>query len=314
VAGIFFGTTLVSRDSGVTWAATSGNGGHVASSADGSVLAVGDGEILLSTNSGTSWSFMFGEPFGGPLVPAIACSADGLRLAALVAWMYQYILVWTNVTDLTPSEAPVAFSYSANALFDPGSVASSSDGRTLVAIGNGYAPGSNTASGVAYVSTNSGAAWATTSLCNSTWTTLWSVACSADGSKMVAAIPGDTFYASTNCGANWDPLIAPSNSWSAVASSADGGRLVAVANGGGIYTWQATVAPRLKIRQSGEDIVVSWTIPSSSSGLQQSPSIASAQWSDVPVQPTLNLSNLENEVMLSPSGAPAFYRLRGSGQ
>ena len=188
--------------------------------------------------------------------------------------------------------------------YEPGSIALSAEGKTVIVAGIG----------LAYVSPDAGATWAATGTSPASQTSLQSVACSADGGRMVAVAPGDTFYYSTNWGATLNALAAPSNNWSAVASSADGGRLVAVVNGGGIYTWQTTIAPRLRIRSSTQSTVISWIIPSSGFVLQRSSSLAPPQWTDVPVQPTLNLSNLENEVMLSPSRGPAFYRLRSSGQ
>jgi hypothetical protein len=76
--------------------------------------------------------------------------------------------------------------------------------------------------------------------------TNWSsVASSADGSKLVAAVNGGLIYTSTNSGSTWVATSAPNNGWRSVASSADGTRLVAAC--GLIYTsadsgstWQPT--------------------------------------------------------------------------
>ena len=58
--------------------------------------------------------------------------------------------------------------------------------------------------------------------------TNWSaIACSADGSKVVAAVWQGPIYTSTNSGSNWLATSAPVTNWSAVASSADGTRLLA---------------------------------------------------------------------------------------
>ena len=118
--------------------------------------------------------------------------------------------------------------------------------------------------------------------CAQTWTqtsapvTNWSsVASSADGSKLIAAVgdpygPPGHIYTSTNSGATWAPTTAPITNWAAVASSADGARLVAAA--GGIYynyspiftsadsgaTWIQTSAP-----------ITNWTgIASSADGMK----------------------------------------------
>jgi hypothetical protein len=86
------------------------------------------------------------------------------------------------------------------------------------------------------------------------------VACSVDGTKLVAAGSssegGDWgIYTSTNSGLTWTTTSAPTNSWMSVASSADGTKLVAAAylgfgSDGFIYTstnsgltWTPTSAP-----------------------------------------------------------------------
>jgi len=76
----------------------------------------------------------------------------------------------------------------------------------------------------------------------STWTARGStnnwhcVACSADGTKLVAGTYGSQLYTSTDSGMSWTPR-GTTNGWSSVASSTDGSRLVAViVIGGQIYT------------------------------------------------------------------------------
>jgi hypothetical protein len=66
-----------------------------------------------------------------------------------------------------------------------------------------------------------------------------SVASSADGTKLVAAVGGGQIYTSVDSGATWTAADAPSTNWQSVASSADGSKMVAVVSGGQIYTWQA---------------------------------------------------------------------------
>jgi hypothetical protein len=85
----------------------------------------------------------------------------------------------------------------------------------------------------------------TTAVTNQHWS---AVACSADGTKVIAAsgvssygsAPNGSIYISTNSGGDWMHTMAPSNLWSSVASSADGTRLIAVAGGyaskGPVYT------------------------------------------------------------------------------
>ena len=75
-----------------------------------------------------------------------------------------------------------------------------------------------------------------------TWTPressrIWfSVASSADGTKLVAVVNGGQIYTSTDSGVSWTPRES-NRDWISVASSADGGKLVAVAGfDGQIYT------------------------------------------------------------------------------
>jgi len=63
----------------------------------------------------------------------------------------------------------------------------------------------------------------------------YSVASSADGTKLVAAANNDQIYTSTDSGTNWTPRES-NRYWYGVASSADGTELVAVVRGGQIYT------------------------------------------------------------------------------
>src|SRR5262245_33146272 len=112
----------------------------------------------------------------------------------------------------TPTTAPTN-SWSA--------VASSADGAKLVAAGityNGDAP--------VYTSTNSGASWR--AVTNISWSSNWSVAVSTDGTKMVTA-SGGAIYRSSDSGASWTNTSAPITSWIALASSADGDKLFALA-------------------------------------------------------------------------------------
>jgi hypothetical protein len=77
---------------------------------------------------------------------------------------------------------------------------------------------------------------------NSYWTLAksadnWeSIACSADGSKLVAVNDANGAYVSANSGATWSLPNAPPSSGHGTASVADGTRLFAVVNGGGIFS------------------------------------------------------------------------------
>jgi 6-bladed beta-propeller/NHL repeat len=137
------------------------------------------------------------------------------------------------------------------------SVASSADGSVLVAVANNN-PMLSTPGGPIFISTNSGANWALAAGAptNGLWET---VACSADGSKMIAAGGGGgsyifPIYTSPDMGVTWVSNNAPVINWQSVASSADGASLVAAAelnqviytstNSGAVWT-QATNAPKV---------------------------------------------------------------------
>ncbi|MGA0612081.1 WD40/YVTN/BNR-like repeat-containing protein [Caldimonas sp. KR1-144] len=145
---------------------------------------------------------------------SVASSADGSKLVAVaddgaISSGDQIYTSTDGGLSWTP-RAPVLSWHS---------VASSADGSKLVAVAAG---------GELYTSADSGV----------NWTMRQSgldgdVASSADGSKLVVA--ADQIYTSTDSGVNWTPRE-PSRSWSAVASSADGNRLVALVGAGQIYT------------------------------------------------------------------------------
>ena len=99
--------------------------------------------------------------------------------------------------------------------------------------GGGGEHGLRQSRGPIFISTNSGANWAlaTGAPTNGLWET---VACSADGSKMIAAGGGGVgnlfpIYTSPDMGVTWVSNNAPVFNWQSVASSADGTRLVAAA-------------------------------------------------------------------------------------
>jgi photosystem II stability/assembly factor-like uncharacterized protein len=101
------------------------------------------------------------------------------------------------------------------------SIASSADGKKLVAVNFGTSVGNG---GRIYTSTDSGVTWTPRENARN-W---YSVASSADGSKLVAAVYQGNIYTSTDSGVTWTPRENVRN-WYSVASSADGNKLVAAA-------------------------------------------------------------------------------------
>ena len=121
---------------------------------------------------------------------------------------------------------------------------------------------------------------------------------------------------STNSGATWSTNNSPFQDWGALASSADGGKLVAAAaadvndevNTGVIYTSQSIGSPSLNLTSANGGLTLSWLIPSTDFVLQQSPDLFN--WQDVSIPPVLNFNNLHDEIVLSPTNHTGFYRLK----
>ncbi len=215
------GNIYVSTNSGVLWAskASQQQWVSVASSSDGTKLVAAaygfdlskiNGGVYVSVNSGLNWTYEFGLA----VCSAVASSADGTKLVATASSQStQGIYISTN------SGASWLQSTNIGSL---NSVASSSDGSRLAA---------TTSSGAVYISTDSGATWAAASSPNGN-----SIASSADGSRLAAAYSvAGNISISADGGSSWSQH-APTLAWAGIASSSDGSKLVAVANGGQIYT------------------------------------------------------------------------------
>jgi hypothetical protein len=171
---------------------------------------------------------------------SVASSADGTKLVAVGEGAYDYDTgAYIGSPIYTSPDSGATWTQASAPRNFWSSVASSADGTKLVAVGRGTFDINTGYTGSIYTSRDSGATWRQTSAPRNSWT---SVASSADGTKLVAvvgrtALPGlDTgkvgpIYTSPDFGGTWTQASAPSNSWSSVASSADGTRLVAVGRG-----------------------------------------------------------------------------------
>lgn len=280
---------LVSTNSGTTWNtnASAGAGSYsLASTADGSKLISLNNSRggIVSTNYGLTW-----KSFTAP-GNKVAMSADGTQ-------SYFIIVSTTNIyasTNLGVTSTRIA---------SPGipliSLAVSADGKKLVA---------GTVSGPIYISTNYGKSWTPTiTPSNPQW---FYVASSADGSHLMGALRGSgingPIYSSTDSGATWISNNIVINLWSGVASSADGGELLAV-NPNYVYMSKFTVSPQINTSVAGTNLAFSWTVPSTNFVLQQSLDFTS--WSAVTNAPVLNFTNLQYQVSLTPSDSSGFFRL-----
>jgi photosystem II stability/assembly factor-like uncharacterized protein len=170
------GHIYVSRNSGKTWKSLSSLRTHfwlsVASSADGVdlVAVANDGTLHTSKNSGRTWArvAIANQPWF-----SVASSADGEKLAVVANGGSIYTSSDRGNNWIPATNAP-------NASW--ASVASSADGQKIIAAEWG---------GAVFISTNGGSAWnekSVPAIFNGVG--LWSVACSANGSKLFAAGDG----------------------------------------------------------------------------------------------------------------------------
>jgi hypothetical protein len=65
----------------------------------------------------------------------------------------------------------------------------------------------------------------------------------------------------------------------------------------------------LTITAAGDNVVLSWIVPSRPFVLQQSPDLLTSDPADVTTPPVLNYFNLHHEVTLPTPTGPMFYRL-----
>jgi hypothetical protein len=319
------GTTFAAKEGNIIWVSTnsgiswiSNNVPGVSSfqsiilSADGTklVAVVGlnnnsPGGIYTSTNSGVTVT-----PTTAPTNnwTSVASSADGTKLVACATINNQgggIIYASTNSgLTWTPTGAPTNNTWV--------TVASSADGSKLVAA-SGFAFVPVPTYGGVYTSTDFGMTWTSNSVPAAQWQ---GVASSADGTRLVAVcmdLYNDStglIYSSTNSGATWVSNSVLSEAWFSVASSADGNKLVAapVFPSAPIFTLHITPMPQLNLAPTSGNFMLSWIIPSTNFVLQQSFNLTS--WADLTNTPTLNLTNLQNQVTLSPSNNSGFYRLK----
>ena len=306
VAGNYTNNTIyTSTNGGVTWTsnnvASSKGWYSIASSADGTRLVAapnGPGPIFTSSDAGTTWR---SNNVPNTSWYGVACSADGGKVVAadpLHMAVYASTDFGTNWT--MHSTAPVSLL----------SVASSADGMKLVAGAYG---------GPTFTSTNAGTTWIANDL---PWVREYCVATSAEGDKLAAADQapfGETIngpiYTSTNGGVTWVSNNVPPLGWSSIVSSADGRRLAAAsltAIPGAVYVFQAPPAPKLNIASADHNVLVSWVLPSQPFTLQQTTDLTTSNWTAVTNTPVLNLTNLQEEVVVPISAGNAFYRLETS--
>ncbi|MBI4659535.1 MAG: hypothetical protein HY735_11905 [Verrucomicrobia bacterium] len=225
-AGQTSSVAYASSDSGVTWALrgnfarNTGGFVDVAASADGTklvALPATGGPLYTSADSGSNWTARISADNWSK----VASSADGTKLFA-ASYIFSFGVVvssdfWVSTNSGVNWRSN---SFAGRSIFS--ALASSADGAKLVAGSLG---------GI-YTSSDSGETWNFVFALPANVFAPGSVsglASSADGTRLVAVDGNLGFiYTSTNSGTNWTARAGPlGRNWRAVASSADGMRLVA---------------------------------------------------------------------------------------
>jgi hypothetical protein len=302
------GPIYISTNSGASWAQTGASApGLVAFSSDGSRLVAGrsGGGICTSADFGATWTAT-GAPSNN--WSSVASSADGTRLVAVASWWYGQGdgLIYTSTNagaNWTQTSAPTN---------NWSSVACSADGTIVVAAAS--ARDFSAGNGSIYTSTNSGRDWVQAPAPFESWT---SVAFSANGTELVAAANTGQIYISKDLGVTWTWADPPAEPWQAVAVSGNGSNIVAASSIGPIYVLGAPVSasplpssPRINIVPSTTGLKISWLVPSSKFTLQQASDLSNENWTTVSQAPSLNLTNLHYEMVVSSPASNRFYRLK----
>lgn len=180
-------------------------------------------------------------------------------------------------------------------------MASSVDGNTLIAATTSYIPPR------LFTSTDGGGNWTSNSLpepYNSPRLTA-----SADMHKLVVWLTSlGHIYTSSDLGATWVSNNVPNDYWLQIASTADGNKLVAFQEDS-MWVKTETVAPQLNLKRSNNMLNISWLVPSTNLVLEESLDFNSTNWVALTNVPSLNFSNLDNELSIAPSESSAYFRL-----
>jgi hypothetical protein len=258
------GVIATSTNSGATWRTTNEPAVYwrsVASSADGSLLvAAGQPGLYISTNFGLTWTLTSAPP-NAPW-GSVACSADGARLVAAAILVY---LSTNSGATWTVASGPVA-----------AWVASSADGAKLVAGGCG---------GTFYTSSDGGATWTAhgiegincwqSAASSADGTTL--VLAPFYGRIFTSTNSGSDWTLSFDLPQNWGPVA---------CSADGSKLLAAIENNGGIYRWQAIPVLSLGIYDSVPVVSWPSSSSAADFRLEQNSDLRTANWMVVTNAPT----------------------------
>ena len=327
------GTIYTSTNNGQTWVTSSAPSNHwvsVASSADGSrmLAAAYNGGLYTSADFGFTW---LSNNVASHIWQSVASSADGTRLFAAYYNSLVFIstnggIGWFSNSTAVADVRTIAASAAGNKLFagnNTGHTAASTNSGTIWAartalLGNiyslaGSADGSrliaaafNGSGPYVSTSTNAGVNWVSSGLpSRSDW--FW-CASSADAARLVVAGGKGVIYTSTNSGQNWVSNDVPGSLWTGIASTADGNFLIAISTDRGVWIRRQAGMPSVSLTSAGNVLKLSWPVTSTNVVVQQSTDLQG--WGGAPVQPVLNCTNLQNEVILSNAPGNIFYRLK----
>ncbi len=245
----------ISHNSGVSWAQTSApksDWSALAISANGSTVIAGahslheEPSLYFSIDSGTNWT-----QASVPLADwtAVACSADGVKMiAASTSYNDQTGRVFQSSdrgASWRATGLPTAFWTS---------VAMSADGNRMFAAAS-IDIGPKTNENGIYISIDSGANWLRAKVPESGW----SLACSADGRRVVA---GGRFV-SADSGLTWNTTAAPADCCGKVSCSADGNVFAGTTASGILFseddgeTWKDLAANSPLAGEGSIDVAVS---------------------------------------------------------
>ena len=286
-------------------------------SADAKILVAGvaGGAIYKSSNFGTNWTALT-----APLTnwDSIALSRDA---KTLVAGCFGVIgsLFGDTGTGTVYTSTNSGTSWRRSSLPDQvwTLVTASADGKRLSAAGFVLFLGQPYPSQM-YISTNSGSTWFASGLGFLSDDPVTSVVSSADGKVLFASEnfwpgsllgTGGTIVGSLDGGETWDySPAAPELPWTSLACSSECAKLVAVVNGGGVYTWE--YQPRLNLTCSQTNVLISWLASSLATGfmLQQNPDLLSTNWTEVTAA-AVDVGTARSITLATPTNN-AFYRLK----
>jgi BNR/Asp-box repeat len=220
-ASVFGGAIYTSPDFGVTWTARGPNRNHtsISSSASGTrlIATTDDDQVHQSADFGATWttSTLPGGFF--TRINSVAMSADGSRLFAgntFGSANFNFLSTDFGTTWRSPAAIQQPWAH----------VASSADGCRIV--------GASFSTGLLQVSNDCGATFSSASAGVHDWA---SVAMSAEGQHLLASTLTGRLHLSADFGVTWTEHES-ARTWAGVAVSGDGTRMMAVHQGGQIYT------------------------------------------------------------------------------